>query len=285
MEILCLYFVECLLSLHSSIFSLGVSVRSRHFLLSIFLPLLSHFPGSCFLSRIFRLAACARPSSGLFSPGRDFLVPVRSSSVFDYSLEIAFLPVCLCSRSGFILAARLDSAPKFAAHSWFLRRVKAPVSAACQQDCFCPVLFCSYFNFCPSVPISPGVVFSPAAGVALGSRFVRKVSSSRSVRTDFLPSAPVRAPVESGLRSRFPRCVHRFLLAFCFIFFLLQQVCAPIGSGAFRSGLTNSAYFFEIWRNLMDWGRSEFKNHRITVHCFKISEKDKNQQKIYKKLD
>jgi hypothetical protein len=261
-------------------FFLSESVRSRHFLLSIFLPLLSHFPGSCFLSRIFRLAACARPSSGLFSPGRDFLVPVRSSSVFDYSLEIAFLPVCLCSRSGFILAARLDSAPKFAAHSWFLRRVKAPVSAACQQDCFFPVLFCSYFNFCPSVPI-----FSPAAGVALGSRFVRKVSSSRSVRTDFLPSAPVRAPVESGLRSRFPRCVHRFLLAFCFIFFLLQQVCAPIGSGAFRSGLTTSAYFFEIWRNLMDWGGSEFKNHRITVYCFKISEKDKNQQKIYKKLD
>jgi hypothetical protein len=277
MEILCLYFVECLLSLHSSIFSLGVSVRSRHFLLSIFLPLLSHFPGSCFLSRIFRLAACARPSSGLFSPGRDFLVPVRSSSVFDYSLEIAFLPVCLCSRSGFILAARLDSAPKFAAHSWFLRRVKAPVSAACQQDCFFPVLFCSYFNFCPSVPI-----FSPAAGVALGSRFVRKVSSSRSVRTDFLPSAPVRAPVESGLRSRFPRCVHRFLLAFCFIFFLLQQVCAPIGSGAFRSGLTNSAYFFEIWRNLMDWGRSEFKNHRILFIVSKFQKKIKISKKYIK---
>jgi hypothetical protein len=39
-------------------------------------------------------------------------------------------------------------------------------------------------------------------------------------------------------------------------------------------GLINLAHFSEIRRNLMDSGRSEF-----IVHCFKISEKDKNQQK------
>jgi hypothetical protein len=33
----------------------------------------------------------------------------------------------------------------------------------------------------------------------------------------------------------------------------------------------------------MDLGWPEFKNRQITVHCFKISEKDKNQQKICKK--
>jgi hypothetical protein len=33
----------------------------------------------------------------------------------------------------------------------------------------------------------------------------------------------------------------------------------------------------------MDSGRSEFKNRRITVYCFKNSEKDKNQEKYVKK--
>jgi hypothetical protein len=47
-------------------------------------------------------------------------------------------------------------------------------------------------------------------------------------------------------------------------------------------GLTNSAHFVEIRR--IQAG-SEFKNRRVTVHCFKILKKDKNQQKIYKKLD
>jgi hypothetical protein len=51
-------------------------------------------------------------------------------------------------------------------------------------------------------------------------------------------------------------------------------------------GLTNSAHFVEIHQNLTDSGRSEFKNCKITAHCFKISEKDKKSAKKYiKKLD
>jgi hypothetical protein len=45
------------------------------------------------------------------------------------------------------------------------------------------------------------------------------------------------------------------------------------------SGLTNSVNFTKIRQNSTDSDRSEFKNRQNTVHCFKISEKDKNQQK------
>jgi short-subunit dehydrogenase len=41
--------------------------------------------------------------------------------------------------------------------------------------------------------------------------------------------------------------------------------------------------FDAFHRNSTDSSRSEFKNHRNTVHCFKISKKDKNQQKYVKK--
>jgi hypothetical protein len=51
-----------------------------------------------------------------------------------------------------------------------------------------------------------------------------------------------------------------------------------------QAGLTNSAHFAKIHRNLTNSGRP---NSKIigTVHCFKISEKDKNQQKYVQKLD
>jgi hypothetical protein len=47
-----------------------------------------------------------------------------------------------------------------------------------------------------------------------------------------------------------------------------------------HSGLTNSAHFSEIRRIRAGLN---LKITEITVHCFKISEKDKNQQKICKK--
>jgi hypothetical protein len=46
------------------------------------------------------------------------------------------------------------------------------------------------------------------------------------------------------------------------------------------TGLQKSAEFSEIRRKPAESGQSEFKNCRNTVHCFKISEKDKNQQNI-----
>jgi hypothetical protein len=46
-------------------------------------------------------------------------------------------------------------------------------------------------------------------------------------------------------------------------------------------GLKKPAEFFKIQRKPAESGQSEFKNHEIIVHCFKISEKNKNQQNIY----
>jgi hypothetical protein len=50
-----------------------------------------------------------------------------------------------------------------------------------------------------------------------------------------------------------------------------------------QPGLQKPAEFSEIRRKPVDLGWSEFQNRRITVHCFKILEKDKSQQKICKK--
>jgi hypothetical protein len=56
-------------------------------------------------------------------------------------------------------------------------------------------------------------------------------------------------------------------------------------------GLKNPAEFycrfhcslFQNFRKPVESGRSEFRNRRFTVHWFKISKKDKSQQKICKK--
>jgi hypothetical protein len=50
-----------------------------------------------------------------------------------------------------------------------------------------------------------------------------------------------------------------------------------------RVGLQKSAEFSEIRQKPTESGRFEFQNRRNTVHCFKISEKDKSPQKICKK--
>jgi hypothetical protein len=51
-------------------------------------------------------------------------------------------------------------------------------------------------------------------------------------------------------------------------------------------GLTNLAHFIKIRWNSTDLGVPNSKIIEFTVHCFKILEKDKNQQKKYvKKLD
>jgi hypothetical protein len=58
-----------------------------------------------------------------------------------------------------------------------------------------------------------------------------------------------------------------------------------MGIGYPYLGLKKPAEFSEIRQKPAELGRSEFQNRRFfTVHCFKISEKDKSQQKICKKI-
>jgi hypothetical protein len=51
------------------------------------------------------------------------------------------------------------------------------------------------------------------------------------------------------------------------------------------SGYKNRSVFPKIAENRWNWAGPNLKTTRDTVHWFKISKKDKNQQNICKKLD